>query len=444
MSKSKGNVIDPFDVLDTKGADVLRWWMVSQGSPWTPTRVSIEAIDPAFLVTLWNTVGFFLQYASLNTFDPATPTIPSLGDRPPMDRWALSRLSTTIKEVTVALDDYEPLDAALSIAGLVDDISNWYVRRSRRRFWRTDPNAPQSDSLGAQATLHHVLATLCVLLAPFCPFVADALWRALTDANENDSVHLASWPTLNEFNIDAELEEQMEVARRLSSLGRAARAEAGVRVRQPLKRALVHVRPGAPPILPGIVEDELNVDRVEIAIELGAVLRFELVPKFPTLGPKLGDRVKDVRPALQILTDEETAAAADALESGGSFDLLLGEASISLGPDDIDIRVKSQPGFAVSREASEVVALDLAITEDLQRRGDARELVRYVQELRKESGLAVSDRIRLFVDGADHLSPLFPTVAQEVLATEIIAGHGDGPRTELPFGGGISLEKALI
>ena len=182
MSKSVGNVMDPWQILDSRGADALRWWMFSQGSPWTPTRASLSAIDASLrevLLTLWNTFSFFTTFAALNGFDPADPEVPPVVERPDLDRWVLSRLASTVAEVTTALDAYEPLAAASAFGSLVEDLSNWYVRRNRRRFWRTDPDAPPADSLAAHATLHEVLATLSVVLAPFCPFVADRMWREL-------------------------------------------------------------------------------------------------------------------------------------------------------------------------------------------------------------------------------------------------------------------------
>ncbi len=196
-----------------------------------------------------------------------------------------SRLYATVDQVTTSLDDYEPFPAATAIAELIDDVSNWYVRRSRRRFWRTDPGADPADSLGAQATLHEVLVILARLLAPLCPFLADRMWRDLTAASENDSVHLVDWPAAAPDARDPSLEESMVLARRLASLGRAARSEAGIKVRQPLARALVHLPQGSPAPPPGIVEDELNVDVIEPIGELGDVLAYELVPNFRLLGP---------------------------------------------------------------------------------------------------------------------------------------------------------------
>ena len=426
MSKSLGNVIDPWDILATRGADPLRWWMFSQGSPWTQTRVSMAAIDTALrdtLLTLWNTARFFTEYASLNGFDAADRAIPALAERPALDRWAASRVASTVDEVTAALDGYEPLEAATAIARLVDDLSNWYVRRSRRRFWRTDPDAPPEDSLAAQATLHEALIATALLLAPFCPFVADRLWRALTVAADEDSVHLADWPAADAEALDPPLEAQMALARRLASLGRAARSEAGLKVRQPLARALVFLAPGAPPLLPGIVEDELNVDRVEVAQELGEVVRLELVPNFKVLGPRLGERVKHLRAALGRLAP---AAAAAAIEAGAAVTVELPDGPVEVGPGEVDLRVQGQAGFAVSREGGELVALDVALDDDLVRRGRVREVVRHVQELRRERGLEVSDRIRLYLEGLDDLAAHFGDIAREVLAEEVVTGPGPG------------------
>jgi isoleucyl-tRNA synthetase len=405
--------------------------MFSQGSPWTPTRASLGAIDTAMrdmLLTLWNTFSFFSTYASLNGFDPADPAIPGPAERGHLDRWILSRLASTTAQMTESLRDYEPLDAALALGSLVDDLSNWYVRRSRRRFWRTDPDAPPSDTLAAQATLHAVLTTLSLLLAPLCPFVSDALWRQLTGADESDSVHLADWPSADSELIDPSLEAQMALARRLTSLGRAARSEAGMKVRQPLARALVFLPPDSPEILRDIVEDELNVDEIDTTDELDEVLEFELVPNFRALGPRLGERVKELKAALAAL---DTAAAAAELEAGRPITVMLGGEPVELSPEDVQLRVRGQEGFAVSRESGEVVALDLTMSDELRKRGLAREVVRLVQDLRKSSGLQVSDRIRLHLVGLDMIAEHFDFIAREVLATEIFTEPGVGEGTVL-------------
>ena len=230
MSKSLGNIIDPWSILDTRGADAMRWWMFSQGSPWTPTRATLGAIDSAMrdmLLTLWNSFSFFSTYASLNGFDPADAAIPAPADRGPLDRWILSRLASTTGAMTEGLRGYEPYGAATALGDLVDDLSNWYVRRSRRRFWRTDPDAPPGDTLAAQATLHTVLTTVSLLLAPLCPFVADTMWRHLTGAAESESVHLADWPTTEPDHLDHKLEAQMSSGAP-ADVARARRPQRGV------------------------------------------------------------------------------------------------------------------------------------------------------------------------------------------------------------------------
>jgi isoleucyl-tRNA synthetase len=431
MSKSQGNVIDPWEVLDTRGADGLRWWMFSQGSPWTSTRASLGAIDASLrdtLATLWNTFSFFTTYASLNQFDPLDEEIPSVDSRPAIDRWILSRLEDVTLTMTAALDGYEPLAGTDALASLIDDVSNWYVRRSRRRFWRTDPTAPPSDSLAAQATLLEVLQRVTLLLAPFCPFIAERLYRELFGASDDDSVHLRDWPVAVNERRDEDLEASMDVARTLTSLGRAARADAGVKVRQPLSRALIFLPPGVPLPPPGIVEDELNVDVLDYGSELSEVVSFELVPNFRLVGPRLGEAVKELKSALGGL---DSVAAAASIEAGDSVAVTLSSGVFELSGDELELRVKSQDGFAVSRQGSEVIALDLTLDDDLRRRGYLRDVVRQIQDLRKNSGLDVADRIHLWVTGLEDLSDGFALLANEVLAASITSGPGEGAATVL-------------
>ncbi len=436
MSKSVGNVIDPWEVLTTRGADPLRWWMFSQGSPWTSTRASLGAIDSSLretLATLWNTFSFFTTYAALNNFDPADPGVPPVAARSDMDRWILSRLESTTSEVTTALDGYEPLGGTDALAALIDDLSNWYVRRSRRRFWRTDPDAPASDSLAAHATLLTVLQRITLLMAPFTPFVAERLYRALNEVDDVASVHLEDWPEADVGLIDADLERSMAVARRLTSLGRAARAEAGVKVRQPLARALVFLPNDAPRPPADVVEDELNVDVLEYGTELAEVLRFELVPNFRSVGPRLGEAVKELRPALAAV---DPVAAAAALDAGETVRVELSTGAFDLGVEDLELRVRSQGGFAVSRDGAEVIALDLSLDDGLRRRGYLRDVVRQIQDLRKSSGLDVADHIQVTLSGLDDLSDGFGVLAREVLATAIETGRRDEPAHALELDDG--------
>jgi isoleucyl-tRNA synthetase len=419
MSKSIGNVFDPWPVIDTRGTDPMRWWMFHQGSPWTATRTSLELIDAStadVLMTLWNTWSFFATYAQLNDFDRTDPTIPTPSQRPVLDRWLRSRLHGTVAAVTEALEDYQPLSAADAIADLVDDLSNWYVRSNRRRFWRTDPTLAATDGLAAHATLHEALVTVALLLAPFCPFLAERLWTDITGAEESDSVHLAAWPTVDRSAIDAELERSMALTRHLVSIGRASRAQAGVKVRQPLRRALIALPPDSPALLEDLVAEELNVDEVVRSDRMSELLAFDVVPNFRLLGPRLGEAVKHVRPAL---AQADPAALVDAVEKGATIRLEVAGETIELGPDEVEVRVRPREGFAVSREGTAAVALDLTIDETLRRRGLLRDVIRQVQSLRRDRGLAMSDRIELHLEGLDELEQDTAVIAREVLAHSV-------------------------
>ena len=419
MSKSVGNVIDPWAILDSRGAEPMRWWMFHQGSPWTATRTSLQAIDAStseVLMTLWNTWSFFATYAELNGFDPADPAVPAPRERPVFDHWLRSRVEATVAEVTAALEDYQPLPGARAIGALIDELSNWYVRANRRRFWRTDPSIDAADTLSAQAALHGALTTISLLLAPFCPFLAEKMWRELSGADEAGSVHLAPWPEADVAAIDPELETAMELARRLVSLGRSARAHAGVRVRQPLRRALAALPPDSPPLLEDLVAEELNVDKVERVDRMSDLVSFELAPNYRLLGPRLGEAVKEVRPAL---ARADAAALVDELERQGSVHLELAGGVVELGPDEIEVRVKGKEGFAVSREGAAAVALDLDIDDELRKRGLLRDVTRQVQSLRREAGLELSDRIMLKLGGLDDVRSDAGSIAREVLATSV-------------------------
>jgi isoleucyl-tRNA synthetase len=276
-----------------------------------------------------------------------------------------------------------------------------------------------------------------------CPFVADRMWRDLTGAADDDSVHLADWPPLRPGALDPALDAGMALARRLSSLGRAARSEAGIKVRQPLARALVYLPPGSPSPPAGIVEDELNVDVVESTGELGDVLAYELLPNYKLLGPRLGPKVQQLRAAMKSV---DGVAAATALAAGQPVVVELDGSAIELGGDEVELRVRAQPGFAVSRDGAEVVALDLALDDGLRRRGLAREVIRNVQDLRKAIGLEVSDSIHLHLVGLDDLAPLFELIGREVLArtVETSAPEGAGEGTQLLLDDGDSDREARI
>jgi isoleucyl-tRNA synthetase len=426
MSKSRGNVVDPWIVLDGRGADALRWNMFAASSPWTPKRVFLEGIDETtrqFLLTLWNTYSFFVTYANLDGFVPATapPPVDHV-----LDRWIRSRLHDTIRSVTEALESFDALAGAQALESFVDDLSNWYVRRSRPRFWKSSDTA-------AHATLHECLSTVARLLAPFCPFLTDVMHRNLARGAAGDepveSVHLCDWPDADEAALDAALEADMAVARHLVSLGRAARDDAQLGVRQPLRRAIVLLRDdeALPPAVLAEVADELNVKSIEIVTTLEGLLDYSVVPNFRSLGPRLGPRMPKVKEALLAVDGAEVRRAFD---EERDYVLEVDGEQVSLGPGDVEVRAERHAELALAQESGRAVALDLALDDELVAEGQARTAVRALNDLRKSLGLEIADRIglRLVVDeeslhGA--LTRHATWIAGEVLATTGAVDRGD-------------------
>ncbi len=450
MSKSVGNVIDPWTVLDAQGADALRWHMLTAGTPWSARRVSVEIIEESlrkYLLTLWNTYSFWVTYASLERFDPSEVDIP-LEQRSQMDRWILAELSDTVEVVGNSLDGFDATTGGRRLDRFVDDLSNWYVRRSRRRFWKSGEDA---DTRAAFLTLWECLVTVAQLSAPFTPFIAEEIYTNLTApvADARESVHLSDWPEPNHAQADDDLRQRMGLVRRLVTLGRSARTEAKVRVRQPLARALV-VLPAAETDalgeLDALVADELNVRSLERASGLGELVSYSVKANFKALGPRFGARVKSVA---QALAATDPAAIVQSIDAHEIVHIDVDSEQVSLTRDDLDIRVEGRSGFSLVQDGPYGVALDLQITPDLWAEGVAREVVRAVQELRKSSGLAVEDRIELWLSADDPaLQAALQTHAQmigsEVLATEISWDEvpGGAARDEVSFESG-SIAVAL-
>jgi isoleucyl-tRNA synthetase len=421
MSKSLGNVIDPMDVMERHGADALRWLLLTSGSPWGSRRVSGPILDDVvrqFMLTLWNVHSFFVTYANAEGFDP-TSTPPPLAQRPPIDRWITSRLHQTVREATAGLEAYDVTGAGRRIAELLDDLSNWYVRRSRRRFW--NPGGGDAvDAAAAFHTLYDTLVTVATLLAPFTPFVSESIWRTLAAgrSGRSDSVHLASYPIPDEGAIDAELERAMQEVRAIVALGRTIRVQTKTKVRQPLTEAVVHAPGDHAALLPllDLVVDELNVKRIvfaESAVQLG---RWRAKPNYRTLGPRLGASVKEVAATLEA--DDGTLA--DELARGGSVHVAAGGRQVSLSADDVDLTQEVRRGWGVGADAGLTVALDLELTPELRREGRAREIVRAVQDARKAAGLDVSDRIQLRVEASGEVAEAIEAHREE-LAGETLA-----------------------
>jgi isoleucyl-tRNA synthetase len=423
MSKNLGNILEPIPLMDAHGADAVRWFMLCSGSPWSARRVGHKVLDEIaskVLRTYWSVASFQSLYARANNWtvggDPGTPT--------QLDRWALSEVHRLTVEVDAALEEYDTARAGRALLTYIDDLSNWYVRRSRRRFWDGDP--------AALGTLHECLHVLTRLLAPFVPFITEQVWGALfATTGSADSVHLALWPNADEALVDVELGEQMALVRRLVELGRAARADSSVKTRQPLARALVSAQGWStmPESLRREVADELNVVDLSVLAdtEAGDLVDVAVKPNFRTLGRRFGGGTQAVAQAVAAAPPREFAAA---LAAGSASVLVAGE-QVTIGPDEVVVTETPRSGWAVASAGAETVALDLELTHELRLAGLVRDVVRIVQEARKNAGLDVTDRIELWwrVGGSPEPAEAIRThadqLAREVLATTVHEGPPD-------------------
>ncbi len=432
MSKHLGNILEPIPLMDQHGADAVRWFMAASGSPWLARRVGHTALQETVrkvLLTYWNTVAFQVLYARTAGWTPDDEA-PAPADRPVLDRWALSEAQLLARSVTAALEDFDTQRAGALLSGYVDQLSNWYVRRSRRRFWEGDP--------AALATLHECLRLVTLMMAPLTPFVTERVWQDMFARTDNDaptSVHLADWPSPQPELVDQQLTVSVDLARRLVELGRAARAEAKTKIRQPLRRALVPSgaweRLGE--ALRHEVAEELNVGSIESLASAGDLVEHSAKGNFRALGKRFAQRTPAVARAIAE-ADAETLAR-NLREQGRAEVLVEGEA-VEVTPEEVIVSERPREGWSVVNEQGETVALDLEITDELRRAGLAREVVRLVQEARKNSGFEVSDRIRLVwaAEGetANAVSEHAEAIAGEVLATDMAQGspHGEVVRDE--------------
>jgi isoleucyl-tRNA synthetase len=445
MSKHLGNVLDPIALMEEHGADAVRWFMLAGGSPWQARRVghgTIAEVVRKTLLTYWNTVSFQTLYAREAGFEPSTTPAPAVTDRVELDRWALSEVHRLAAQVDSALASFDTQRAGQLLSAYVDDLSNCYVRRSRRRFWDGDP--------AALATLHECLRTVTLVLAPFTPFITERAWQDLvvsTEPGAEESVHLASWPVTEPAVVDDELNAQMALVRRLVELGRAARATSSVRTRQPLGRALVAAEgwDRLPAGLRAEVAEELNVvELVALEAVAGGLVDVTVKANFRALGKRFGKQTPSVAAAVAA-TDPSSLVAA--LRRDGSATVEVSGEQLLVGRDEVIITETPREGWAVASAGGETVALDLELTESLRRAGTAREIVRHVQEARKGAGLAVSDRITLrWRTGSAELAAVMAehgdAIAGEVLATACTEGSDPAPLARVGTGE-LDLELAL-
>ena len=430
MSKSRGNVVEPWDVIATHGADAFRWYYLTAQQPWSGYRFSVDTVGESvrqFLLTLWNTYSFWVLYANAENLGPGDFTGPPQPSDD-LDRWALSHLQATIEVVRERMDDFDCTAAGRAIAEYVEELSNWYVRLSRRRFWEGDR--------AAFATLRHCLLETAALLAPFTPFLAEEIHLNLAGGEAEalgelpDSVHLRDFPQPDPALADPQLEAAMEAVRLTVELGRTARAQAKVKVRQPLRRAVIVANEAEREAISAradLVTAELNVKELDFVSEEAELVSYAVKPNYRALGPRFGKRMPQVAAAVEALDPGRVAAA---LSDGGEIGISVDGADHTLAADDVTLALQPLEGYEVEAEAGHAVALQLELDDELRSEGLAREIVHAVQNARKEAGLDISDRIELSLGGDEELLAATrahePYVAGEVLATAVAYDAAEG------------------
>ncbi len=429
MSKHKGNVVDPWLIFDHQGADPLRWYLYTVNSPWAPTRFYQEAAEETlrkFFGTLWNVYAFYVLYANVDDFNPLDYEL-AVEKRPLIDRWLLSKLNHLVKKVRTYLDGFEVMSAARSIEEFVDELSNWYVRRNRRRYWGSEMD---DDKIAAFLTLYETLATLVKLLAPFTPFTSEEMYQNLVrsvDKNAPISVHLCDYPEVCGSLLDAELEMRMDSTMKAVYLGRAARAKANLKNRQPLSKIIVSA-PGAREregiqSLADLIKEELNIKQIETIDDSEALVSYSVKPKFDVLGPKYGRLMKNISAALNNSDADEIAKT---LKSEGAVTLSLGANVITLNSDELLLETHEKEGYAIESGNGFTVALDKTLTHDLILEGLAREMVNKIQTMRKEAGFEIEDRIHSYYESTDVVREMVESfgdyVKNETLSLELVEG----------------------
>ena len=420
MSKSKKNGVDPLVLLDTVGADATRWYFYTGSMPWLSSRLSIENVQESqrgFLSTLWNVYSFYVLYAEIDKFNPTE--YKDFKSTNVMDRWIISKLNTLVKEVAQKLDSYDITGAGVAIEEFTDELSNWYVRRNRERYWAKDLT---DDKIGAYTTLYRVLVTLAKVAAPFVPFITDEIYTNLVcnlDRSQPESVHLCTWPEVNESEIDADLEKEMGLAYKIVQLGRSARNAENIKNRQPLSEMLISVDT-LPDYYGNIVKDELNVKQVVLGAEMSDYVNFEIKPNLPVLGKEYGKLIPKIREAINSMNQMDLA---NKVKNGGYESILVDDTEITLNADNLLVTMQGREGFAFAGEGEIGVVLDTKLTAELKEEGDVREVLSKVQNLRKDKGFEVMDKIILYVNGNEVVENLVKKyeeqIKEETLAKEV-------------------------
>lgn len=420
MSKSKGNGVDPMLLLNTVGADATRWHFYTVSAPWLPTRLSLENVQETqrgFLSTLWNVYSFYVLYAEIDKFNPLEYANFKLTNV--MDKWIISKLNTLVKEVDEKLDKYDITAAALTIENFTDELSNWYVRRNRERYWGSDLS---DEKIGAYVTLYKVLTTLCKIAAPFVPFITEEIYQNIVvglDSEAPESVHLCLWPEVDESVIDKKLENEMDLAYKIVKLGRSARNSANIKNRQPLLEMLISINT-LPEYYSEIVKEELNVKKVELGAEMSEYVDFEIKPNLPVLGKQYGKLIPKIK---QAISEKNQMDLANTVKNGGVEYVEVEDTQIELNADNLLITMRGKEGFAFSGEGEIGVVLDTHITQELKEEGYVREILSKVQNMRKEKDFEVLDRITLYVADNKELERIIKeneeSIKKDTLAVEV-------------------------
>ncbi len=445
MSKHLGNVVDPFEVLNSVGADATRWHFYTTSAPWLPTRFStkdVEETQRKFLSTLWNVYSFYVLYAEIDKFNPVEYSDFEVTNV--MDKWIISKLNTLIKDIEEKLDKYDITSAALEIEEFTDELSNWYVRRNRERYWKTELS---DDKIGAYVTLYRVLTTLAKVAAPFVPFITEEIYQNLVvglDKNAPESIHLCTWPEVDENAIDKKLEEEMGLAYTIVKLGRSARNSVNIKNRQPLSKMLISASE-LPEYYGDIVKDELNIKEVVLGAQMAEYVNFEIKPNLPVLGKTYGKLIPQIR---NEIANQNQMELASKVQNGESVVITVEGQEIELSSGNLLVTMQGKEGYAFSGEGQTGVVLDTTITGELKEEGYVREILSKVQNMRKESGFEVLDRINLYVAGNEMLETVIKKYSEQIqkdtLADNIIYNENAKEYTETSINGeklNITVEK---
>lgn len=443
MSKSKGNAVDPMEALNKYGADAIRWYFYSNSAPWLPNRFHEDAVvegQRKFMGTLWNTYAFYVLYANIDEFDPTKHKL-EYDKLSVMDKWLLSKLNTVVKAVDDNLGSYKIPEATRALSEFVDDLSNWYVRRCRERYWAKE--MPQ-DKVNAYMTLYEALVTLCKIAAPMIPFMTEDIYQNLVRSVDKEaplSVHLCDFPATNEAYIDKELEASMDEVLKCVVFGRAARNTANIKSRQPIAKMFIKAEKKLDDYFVEIIEDELNIKSVEFKDDVSAFTTYSFKPQLKTVGPKYGKQLNGIR---EYLSSVDGNAAMNTLKTEGALKFTVGDVEVALAEEDLLIDVAKMEGFVSEGDNFVTVVIDTTLTPELIEEGFVREIISKVQTMRKEADFNVMDKIKVFVSGNDRIAGIITDNSDEIktvcLANEFVMGEATANSKEWNING----EKVIL